>query len=75
MLSCKDVTYLTSDYLDENMGGTLSWKIRLHLAACKCCRRFVKNLRITKEVAPRFVGKNLPNVDAEAVLKRIKERD
>jgi hypothetical protein len=74
MLSCKDVTYLASDYLDKNMGGTLPWKIRLHLVACRCCRRFVKHLKLTQEVVPQFVHKGAQDVDAEAVLKRIKAR-
>jgi hypothetical protein len=74
MLSCKEVAHLASDYLDKNAGATLSWKIRLHLVACKCCRRFIKHLEITKTVVPQFVhGYEQPDVDAEAVLKRIKE--
>jgi hypothetical protein len=72
MLSCKDVTYLASDYLDKNMSGTLPWKIRLHLVACRCCRPFVKHLKLTNEVVPQFVHRHSQEVDAEAVLKRIK---
>jgi hypothetical protein len=74
MLSCKDVAYLASDYLDKNLDGTLPWKIRLHLVACHCCRRFVKHLKLTNEVVPQFVYRNRQEVDAEAVLKRIKAR-
>lgn len=74
MLSCKDVTYLASDYLDKNLGGTLPWKIRLHLVACRCCRRFVKHLQLTKDLVPQVADTHLPEVDAEAILKRIKER-
>jgi hypothetical protein len=75
MLSCKNVAHLASDYLDKNMSGTLPWKVRLHLVACKCCRRFVKHLRITKEVAPHFVDNNLAEADAQAILKKIKASD
>lgn len=74
MLSCKDVTYLASDYLDKNIGGTLPWKIRLHLVACRCCRRFVKHLKLTQAVVPQFVHNGMQDVDAETILKRIKER-
>jgi len=75
MLSCKDVTYLASDYLDKNMGGTLPWKMRLHLVACRCCRQLVKHLAITKEVVPQLIDNNLSTADAEATLKKIKARD
>ncbi len=72
MLSCKDVTSLASDYLDKNMSGALPWKVRLHLVTCRCCRQLVKHLQITKEVVPHFVNHPTQEVDAEAVLKRIK---
>ena len=72
MLSCKNVAHLASDYLDKNMGGTLPWKVRLHLVACRCCRQFVKHLRITKEVVPKLIDKKLSEEDAEAILKKIK---
>ena len=75
MLSCKDVSHLASDYIDNNMSGTLPWKMRLHLVACRCCRRFVKHLRITKKVVPQFVDYNLSEADAEAILKKIKAPD
>lgn len=75
MLSCKDVTSLASDYLDKNMGGTLPWKMRLHLVACRCCRQFVKHLAITKELVPQFVDNKLSAADADAILKKIKARD
>ena len=79
MLSCKNVAHLASDYLDNNMSGALPWKVRwkvrLHLAACSCCRRFVKHLKITKEVVPQLVDKNLSEADAETILKKIKARD
>lgn len=75
MLSCKNVAHLASDYLDKNMSGTLPWKVRLHLVACRCCRKFVKHLQITKEVLPRLVDNNLSATDAEAILKKIKARD
>jgi len=76
MLSCKDVTALASDYLDKNVGGTLPWKIRLHLVACRCCRKFVKHLQITKDVVPQFVeGYEQQEVDAETILMKIKARE
>ncbi|HOY23357.1 MAG TPA: zf-HC2 domain-containing protein [Cellvibrio sp.] len=75
MLSCKNVAHLASDYLDKNMSGTLPWKVRLHLAACSCCRRFVKHLKITKDVVPQLIDNNLSEADAETILKKIKARD
>lgn len=72
MLNCKNVVHLASDYLDKSMTGVLPWKVRLHLLACNSCRRFVKHLKITKEVAPQLIHLHLSEADAAAVLHRIK---
>jgi len=75
LLTCQEVAILASDYLDKQIDGKLSLKIRLHLMMCANCRRFVKHLKLTTTVAPHFVYKNTTPVDAEAVLKKIKERN
>lgn len=72
--TCQEVATLASDYLDKHTNGKLGFKIRLHLLMCENCRRFVKHLQLTTAVAPQFVYKNTTPVDAEAILKKIKER-
>ena len=74
MLSCKQLAHLASDYLDQQLEGNLNWKIRLHLLACSNCRRFIRHLKITKAVAPTIIQGAAQDVDAEAVLQRIKAR-
>jgi len=74
LLTCQEVATLASDYLDKHIDGKLNLKIRLHLMMCANCRRFVKHLQLTTAVAPSFVYKNTTRVDAEAILKKIKER-
>jgi len=74
MLSCKEVAHLASDYLDKHAEGNVSWKIRLHLLACNNCRRFIRHLKITKYIAPKMIQTFEQDIDAEAVLLRIKER-
>lgn len=74
LLTCQQVATLASDYLDQQADGTLSFKIRVHLMMCANCRRFVKHLRLTKAVVPQFIDNNHHEVDAEAILKKIKER-
>lgn len=72
MLSCKEVAHLASDYLDQQLAGNVSWKIRLHLLACRNCRRFIRHLRITTTIAPKIIQDTAQELDAEAVLQRIK---
>jgi hypothetical protein len=74
LLTCQEVATLASDYLDRHIDGKVGLKVRLHLMMCANCRRFVKHLRLTTTVAPHFIYKNTTSVDAEAILKKIKDR-
>ena len=71
MLNCKQVVTLASDYLDNDT--PLKWQIRLHLLMCANCRRFIRHLKITKEVSARMVI-NEPAEDAEIVWKNLQAR-
>ncbi len=76
MLSCKDVTHLASDYLEKSANGKLHWKIRLHLLACKCCRRFIRHLKITQQIAPQLItrAEDETTIDVNFILHQIKGR-
>lgn len=73
-LSCQQVAKVASDYLDNQTNAKLNLKIRLHLMMCANCRRFIKHLGLTKNIAPQMVRGYHAPIDAEAVLKKIKER-
>jgi len=45
MLSCRDVASLATDYLDEALPLRRRIALRLHLAMCENCRRFMTNMR------------------------------
>lgn len=53
MLSCKDVAEQASEYL-EHPNWRLRWQMRLHLAMCSNCRRFVRHLQATRALAARI---------------------
>ena len=71
MLNCKQVATLASDYLDNDT--PLKWQIRLHLLMCSNCRRFIRHLKITKEVGARMVI-NEPTENAEIMWKNLQAR-
>jgi predicted anti-sigma-YlaC factor YlaD len=51
MLTCKQLVQLhTSDYLDGNLTGWQRASVRLHLALCGHCRRFMRQMRLTRKV-------------------------
>jgi anti-sigma factor RsiW len=46
MLSCQDVTEKSSALIDGELGLRERLAIRMHLAMCRHCRRFVRHLRL-----------------------------
>jgi predicted anti-sigma-YlaC factor YlaD len=72
MLNCKQVATLASDYLDRNTDTGLNWKIRMHLMMCSHCRRFYRQLKITK-IVTRSVLSESSDDNVDELLQRIKE--
>ena len=76
MLSCKQVATLASDYLDNNSldnNTPLKWQVRLHLMMCANCRRFIRHLKITRQVSAGIV-KKCPVEDADIVWDKLQVR-
>lgn len=76
MLSCKQVATVASDYLDNNSldnNTPLKWQIRLHLMMCANCRRFIRHLKITRQVSAGMVKKP-PVEDADIVWNKLQIR-
>jgi len=49
MLSCKDISKLASDHIDNNLPPLMKMKVKMHLFMCKKCREFVNQLNTTVE--------------------------
>ena len=76
MLNCKQVATLASDYLDNNSldkNTSLKWQIRLHLMMCANCRRFIRHLKITRQVSAGMVKKS-PVEDADIIWSKLQLR-
>ena len=73
MLKCRDVSHHASDYIDHNTNLWLRAKIVLHLLGCKCCRKFMAHLRLTK-ILTRKMLKPKKDVNAELVLQNLKNK-
>lgn len=71
MLSCKDVTQRASALIDKELPIWEVVQMRLHLAICKGCSAFVRQMQITRNltaVAPASAG------DDEAAMAAILSR-
>ncbi len=72
MLGCKDVADRTSALVDGKLGLVDSLHVRLHLARCRGCRTFVRQMTVTDRLAQTAISAGECDTDAqiEAILAR-----
>lgn len=60
MLSCKEVATRASALIDGELSTWQTLQMRLHLAMCKGCERFIGQMRVTRDLT-----ESLPADDAQ----------
>jgi predicted anti-sigma-YlaC factor YlaD len=66
MLSCKELVALSSDLLDARLSLRQRVAVRLHLAMCGRCRRFIRQMKLTQTVLRRLPDTPIPELDSLA---------
>lgn len=64
--TCKDVSKLATQAMDRPLSLREKLVMRLHLAVCQACRRFVRHVRFLRRASCR-AGEDLP---VKATLSR-----
>lgn len=75
MMNCREVTESASDYLERRLGFWRRAGVMFHLAMCKGCRAYVKQLRVAME-ALRSLGRTKPSatVPDERLLEAFRKQ-
>lgn len=72
MLTCKEVAERASALIDGELGMFDTLQMRLHLAMCKGCGAFVRQMRTTRDLTESAVGiDDRPPVEADGRLTAI----
>lgn len=66
MLSCKDLVAHSSDFLDGQLSLRERLGVRAHLAMCRHCRRFIRQMKVTQRVLRQLPDTAIPELDALA---------
>ncbi len=66
MLSCKELVAHSSDYLDGQLNLRERLGVRAHLAMCRHCRRFIRQMKVTQAVLRQLPDAAIPELDALA---------
>ena len=70
MLKCRDVTELSTDYLEGAMSPTGRVAMRWHLMLCRNCRAFLGQVRRTRDLLGRIRQPLAPEVE-ERVMEKL----
>jgi predicted anti-sigma-YlaC factor YlaD len=71
MLSCKELVAQSSDYLDLQLSLRQRLAVRTHLAMCRNCRRFIRQMRLSQLVLRRLPQGQ--NAELDALAQRLAE--
>ncbi|MEO8531333.1 MAG: zf-HC2 domain-containing protein [Deltaproteobacteria bacterium] len=71
MLTCKDVTLRASDLVDGETSLWLTFRMRLHLAMCVGCRRFVHQISVTRDLTEPPMPNDPRATDIDAIFARL----
>lgn len=66
MLTCQELVAHSSDYLDGQLRLRERIAVRAHLAMCRHCRRFIRQMKVTQAVLRQLPEQSLPELDALA---------
>ncbi|MDP4032498.1 MAG: zf-HC2 domain-containing protein [Pseudorhodobacter sp.] len=56
MLTCREVAERADDWLGQDLGPWQALQMRLHLAMCKGCSRFIEQMRVTRALTEAAAG-------------------
>lgn len=69
--SCKQVTEMLSENLDQPISGYRRFKLKLHLMMCRYCRRYGDQLSLASRTFELLIDKqSKPSDDAREALKQ-----
>lgn len=66
MLNCRELVAHSSDFLDGQLSVRQRLAVRVHLATCRNCRRFIRQMRVTQALLRRLPDAPIPELDALA---------
>lgn len=74
MLSCREVTDKASDYLDDALPLGQRMALRMHLAMCRHCRRYLRQLRATVAALGSLDGADVAEEVVRTLVERLKNQ-
>lgn len=74
MMTCQEVSALARDHVDGRLPGRARLGLRVHLAMCKHCRRYLRQLWATLRLIQAQPAPPPPAAVEDALLARFRDR-
>jgi len=71
MLTCKDISTLSDEYLDGELSFKKKLSVKLHLAICKNCRRYLNYLQLTIDVVRQSEKSYLEKIKIDEIMSKV----
>lgn len=71
MLVCREVSELTTDYLDESLPFRTRIGMRFHLAICSFCRRHLAQVRATIALLAEMPSPPVPQATQDRLVAQM----
>lgn len=76
MLSCKDISHLASDHIDNNLPFFTKLKVKMHIFICHDCRNFMNQFRSTVQTMGKMKSTIPDNIDVQVeILKNAAQQN
>lgn len=69
-LTCCEITQQTSEYLDDRLSPPTQVRMTLHLASCRHCRTYVKQVGFVQQALSFLPMQNLEPINQDVLRRR-----
>jgi hypothetical protein len=70
MLTCREMSELSSDIMENHLSLSNRWAVFMHLRMCPRCKLYLKQLTLTAQVLQKLPLDKQP-VDSAAIIKQL----
>lgn len=75
MIRCEQLTGLATDYMEGLLPVRLRFEVLVHTVMCSSCRAYLRQMRLTVQLAAALPAEEPPTHVRQAVLERVAALD
>lgn len=73
MLTCRELTELVTDYLEDRLSFVDRLRFRMHIGMCRHCRAYLDQMKHTVRTLGRLPAEEIPSDVRAELLQRFRD--